>query len=173
MSATDPSRGPGVPRRFAVARSWMRDLLFELAREPAGIAGFLMLSLFVAGAAFETRLITHPETNARWRDITYWDSQPINAPPAWVNTFSRQKSAVSLLLSPSKSTQETSGSARLLTYVFTYRYDYDIPPEDMVIRFQAGGSVPFAVTLTRPDTQEITLDQEQLSAGSGMILRVS
>jgi len=173
MSGTHADQELAVPQRVAVARSWMRDLLSELARQPAGIAGLLMLASFLSAAAFETRLITLPETNARWHDITYWDSQPANAPPVWVNAFSRRKSAISLLLSPSKSTQETSGSVRLLTYFFTYRYDYNMPPQDLVIRFQGMGNLPFALTLSRPDGQGITLDQEQVSAGNGTILCVS
>lgn len=155
------------------ARPWMRDLFASLGREPAGIAGFLMLVLFLAGAVFEGHLITFPQTDSRWHDITYWDEQPANAPPAWTNAFARQKSAVSLLLSPSQSRQETSDSARLVTCVFTYNYGFDLPPRDLVVRFAGSGDIPVALTLTRPDGQEITLDQEQVSAGSGTDIRIS
>ena len=162
-----------LPNARTAARPWLRDLLGELARQPAGVAGFLMLALFLAGAVFEKRLITFGETDSRWHDITYWDEQPADAAPFWTNAFASQKSAVSLLLSPSSSAHESSGGARLLTHVFTFPYRYDLPPRDLVVRFRGAGDLPVAVTMTRPDGQEITLDQEQVSAGSGSDVRVS
>ncbi|MGA2763836.1 MAG: ABC transporter permease [Spirochaetia bacterium] len=163
-SSTRPSSSP---------RPWLRDLVAELGREPAGIAGIIMLALFLAGAVFEKRLIVFPQTNSRWHDITYWDEQPANAPPVWTNVFARQKSAVSLVLTPIKTSEETSDSARLETRIFSYSYDYDLPPRDLVIHFHAAGDIPVAITLTRPDGQEITLDQEQVAAGTGTDVRIS
>jgi len=155
------------------ARPWLRDLFSELGREPAGVAGFFMLALFLAGAVFEKRLVTFPETSSRWHDITYWDEQPASAPPVWTNAFAARKSAVSLVLGPSLSSRETSDAARLVTTVFTYPYPYDLPPRDLVVHFRGTGEIPVAITLTRPDGAEITLDQEQVSAGSGMDVRIS
>jgi len=149
------------------------EIARTVLREPAGIAGFLLLALFLAGAIFERRLISFPQTDSRWHDITYWDTEPANAPPAWTNAFARQKSPVSIVLRPTRSTEETSGETRLSTIVFTYQYDYDLPPRDLVARFRGVGDIPAALTLTRPDGQEITLDQEQIAAGSGTDVRIS
>lgn len=151
----------------------LQDLTRELGREPAGIIGLLMLLLFLAGAVFEKRLITFRQTGERWHDITYWDEQPASAPPAWTNAISSTKSAVSLLLAPSQTTQETSDSARLVKTVFTYSYRYDLPPRDLVVHFRGEGDIPVAVTMTRPDGREITLDQEQITAGEGTDVRIS
>ena len=168
---------PEVPRPStrpsSSPRPWLRDLVAELGREPAGIAGIIMLALFLAGAVFEKRLIVFPQTNSRWHDITYWDEQPANAPPVWTNAFARQKSAVSLVLTPTKTSEETSDSARLQTRIFSYPYGYDLPPRDLVVHFHAAGGIPVAITLTRPDGQEITLDQEQVAAGTGTDVRIS
>jgi peptide/nickel transport system permease protein len=162
-----------VPRGPRSMRPWLRDFLAELAREPAGIAGFLMLAMFLAGAVFQKQLISFPHAGSRWHDITYWDEQPANAPPVWTNALARRTSAVSLVLSPAKSTEEASEGARLVTHVFTYQYSYDLPPRDLVVRFHGAGDIPVAITLTRPDGQEITLDQEQVSAGSAADVRIS
>ncbi len=173
MSSPELPRPARAAQTARPPRPWLRDLFAELGREPAGVAGFLMLAMFLAGAAFEKRLITFPETSSRWHDITYWDEQPANAAPVWTNAFARQKSAVSLLLSPSQSREETSDGARLETYVFAYPCGYDLPPRDLVVRFAGAGDIPIAVTLARPDGQEITLDQEQVSAGSATNVRIS
>jgi peptide/nickel transport system permease protein len=171
MSAAESAR-EGRRKRPA-SRPWLRDILAELGREPAGIAGLLLLAAFVAGALFEKQLISFPQTDSRWHDITYWDAQPANAPPIWTNAFAREKSPVSLVLLPTKSTVETSDTARLSTTVFTYQYNSDLPPRDLVVRFRGTGEIPVAVTLTRPDGQEITLDQEQVAAGGGTDVRIS
>jgi len=132
-----------------------------------------MLLLFLAGAALEKRLITYPLTDSRWHDITYWDELPANAPPAWTNALARQKSAVSLLSAPTRRTEETSGSARLVTDVFSYEYRYDLPPRDLLIHFRAAGDMPVALTLTRPDGEEITLSREQVAGAEGTDVRIS
>ena len=140
---------------------------------PAGVIGAVMLLLFLAGAAFERRLISFPLTDSRWHDITYWDELPASAPPVWTNAFSRLKSAVTLVTAPTQRTVETSDGARLVKSVFTYRYGYDLPPRDLVVHFSAVGDLPVAVTLTRPGGEEVTLDQEQVSAGGGTAVRIS
>ncbi|HTP58731.1 MAG TPA: hypothetical protein VMM82_07410, partial [Spirochaetia bacterium] len=149
----------------AGARPWLR--------EPAGILGVFLLTLFLAAALFEKKLVSFPQVDSRWHDITYWDAEPANAPPAWTNAFARQKSPVSVVLRPTKTTEETSGGARLSTSVFTYQDTSDLPPRDLVARFRGAGDIPVALTLTRPDGQEITLDQEQVAAGSGTDVRIS
>jgi peptide/nickel transport system permease protein len=177
MSGSEIPRGPegrgSAERGSSRARPWLRDTLGELGREPAGIVGLLMLALFLGGAIFERRLVTFPQTSSRWHDITYWDELPAGAPPVWTNALSLRKSAVSIVLAPSHKSLETSDGARLVKTDFTYSCAYDLPPRDLIVHFRARGDIPVAVTLTRPDGQEVTLDQEQVPAGDGTDVRIS
>jgi peptide/nickel transport system permease protein len=151
-----------------------RDFWREYRKEASGVVGMVLFLLFVAAVALEPRLITFPETNRRWHDITYWDDNPTSAPPEWTNVFARQKSAVSAVLDrPATTVEKSEGGVRLVRNSFAYDYQYDVPPLDLIVHFTATGDMPLAITLTRPDGEEITLYQDQISVGEGIDQRIS
>jgi peptide/nickel transport system permease protein len=150
------------------------DFWHEYSKEGAGVVGMILFLLFIGAVVFEPRLMTFPDTNSSWHDITYWDDNPISAPPVWTNYFSREKSAVSVVLkSPAVTVEESDNGVRLVRNTFTYDYVYDLPPRDLIIHFNATGDMPLAVTLTRPDGEEITLYQDQISVGEAVDQRIS
>jgi peptide/nickel transport system permease protein len=159
----------GENLRFAFHDFWK-----EYRKEGAGVVGLVLFLLFIGAVVFEPQLLTFPDTNSTWHDITYWDDNPVSAPPEWTNFFTAQKSAVSVVLkSPATTVEESDGGVRLVRNAFTYDYVYDLPPRDLIVHFTATGDMPLAVTLMRPDGEEVTLYQDQISAGEGVDQRIS
>jgi peptide/nickel transport system permease protein len=146
----------------------------EYRKEASGVVGLVLLLAFVAAVAFEPRLITFAGTNAKWHDITYWDDNPASAPPEWTNLFAKEKSAVTVVLDrPVTEVEESEGGVRLVRNSFAYQYTWDLPPLDLILHFTATGDMPLAVTLTRPDGEEITLYQDQISVSEEVDQRIS
>jgi peptide/nickel transport system permease protein len=159
----------GESLRYASIDFWR-----EYRKEASGVVGLVLFFLFIAAVVFEPRLISFPDTNTRWHDITYWDDNPTSAPPEWTNLFARQKSAVNIVLDkPATTIEESEGGVRLVRNSFTYDYGYDLPPLDLIAHFSATGDMPVALTLTRPDGEEITLYQDQISVGEKIDERIS
>jgi peptide/nickel transport system permease protein len=159
----------GEKFRYAFGDFWK-----EFRKEASGVVGLVLLLLFLAAVVFEPRLMSFAGTNSKWHDITYWDDNPTSAPPEWTNAFARQKSAVSLVLDkPATTVEESDNGVRLVRNAFTYDYTYDLPPLDLIVHFTASGDLPVAVTFTRPDGEELTLYQDQISVGQAIDQRVS
>lgn len=129
----------------------------EFRRYKYGLVGIAFFVLFIAVVIFEPFLIGFPEANNRWRDITYWEDNPVTAKPAWVNLFTSKDATPSASISKhTESVQEDSG-LKFYDYEFTYHYDYDIAPNDVLFRAKTLGDVSIIMSVVRPDNQEISL----------------
>lgn len=154
-------------------RHWARDFWSEYRRDRAGLAGLVLLALFIVAVAFEPLLTPFPDGSRRWHDITYWADNPQSAPPAWTNWFRARKSAVQQDLRQYDTETEDSDGVKLVRRTFTYEYLVDQPPLDVIARFTATGEVPAALTVTRPDGKELELYRELIQAGDRTPERIS
>lgn len=129
----------------------------EFRRYKYGMVGIAFLLIFIAMVVFEPFIIAFPEANRRWRDITYWEDNPVNAHPAWVNFFtSKDLTPTTSIHKHTEQVQEDSG-LKFYDYEFTYDYAYDIAPNDILFRAKAKGDVSILMSVVRPDNQEISL----------------
>ena len=154
-------------------RHWFKDFWAEYRKNRSGMVGLALLLLFVAAIAFEPLLIPYSETNSRWRDITYWDDNPENAPPAWTNWFSARKAATQLFIRDGERTVEETEGARIVKTTFAYDFSFDLPPIDVIGRLTASGTVPLIFSVRRPDGTEIELYKDLLTAGDKENVRIS
>jgi peptide/nickel transport system permease protein len=122
--------------------------------------------------AFEPYIVPFPEAGSRWRDISYWEDNPKNAPPAWINTFSAKKSAVTQVLDEPTLSEGRVGGTTVLEASFPYDYSADLPPSDLIFRAWAKGNVTLTLVLERPDNTNITLCRKSINAGPGKDIRI-
>ncbi|HTX73305.1 MAG TPA: ABC transporter permease, partial [Rectinemataceae bacterium] len=61
----------------------------------------------------------------------------------------------------------------LKTFTFNYKYRYDFPPRDMVIRLSGIGQVPVSITVERPDGLSAEIFRDQLQLAEGDVQRIS
>ena len=151
----------------------LRGFWREYRRQASGVVGLVLFLAFAAAVAFEPRLITFADTNARWHDITYWGDNPQSAAPAWTNWFRAKKSAVQQVLRDFETAAEESDGVRLVHRSFAYEYRYDQPPLDVIARFTATGDIPATLSVRRPDGVELELFAGQFTAGDRESVRIS
>jgi peptide/nickel transport system permease protein len=73
-------------------KAGVRDFWNEFQRVKFGLFGLILLFIFFLAILINPYIVPFPEASSRWRDITYWEDNPVSAPPVWVSTlFQRRK----------------------------------------------------------------------------------
>lgn len=145
----------------------------EFKRFRFGLFGLGCFMVFVVLFILEPLIIPFPEANTRWRDISYWEDNPVNAQPAWVNLFtSKDITPQETLKRPKTKTQDESG-VKFIDAEFTYDFKYDIPPVDLSFHAMAEGDTTFVMSVVRPDGQEVQLFEANTSSSALRDYRVA
>ena len=154
----------------------MRELWKEFSKIRTGMVGLGILIAFIVLAVIGPAIVAFPSATDHWRDIGFWQDNPQAAPPVWVNALpwtGRRGVVSSLLDHPRYSEEKEDSGARVRKYIFPYTYGSDLPPRDLVVRFQGQGQVPVDISLHRPDGLDAPLYREQLDIAEGILQRVS
>ncbi|WP_461866384.1 ABC transporter permease [Thermococcus sp.] len=112
---------------------------------------FVIFSLIVPIIVPESELST-------WDDLTHWHYNPKFAPPEWYNYLTLHDRAVPKVLTPETRVLRYSG-VTIYNNTYVYEYNYDVPPQDVVILFGSNLSDNYVVDifLHRPDGHTIRL----------------
>jgi len=167
-TSTGTNNGKRVKGQFSALWS-------EFKRFKYGMVGLALLIIFILIAIFEPLIVPFKETGTRWRDITYWQDNPVNAAPAWTNWFTATDKTPQETLKPTNIVEQAEPSADM---VFVdadvyYDYTYDDPPTDMAFRATVQGDTSFIVSLVRPDGIEVPLFDTHTSSSEPKDFRVS
>ena len=128
----------------------LRDFWREYRRIKSGMAGLILLLMFIFFTFLGPMFTAFPEAGPRWRDTTYWMDNPRAAAPSWVTLFSSQKLCKHIVL-------EEYHVENGMT-VFKYAYPYDEPPSDIILYIEGVGNCN--LTMERPDGVVIPLMDE-------------
>ncbi len=146
----------------------------EFSKVKSGLVGLGILLAFALLGIFGDFLIPFPGASRHWRDINYWQDNPQAAPPAWTNAFAAKKGVPSSTLSSFKAENEVQDNGvAIKTFTFDYRFDYDRPPRDLIIRLPGSGQVPLDISIQRPDGLTAVIYHEQLELAEGSDNRIS
>ena len=154
-------------------REDVREFWQEFRQVHSGIVSLLLLGGFLMLILFEPWLIPFPEAGSRWRDISYWEDNPRNAPPLWINWFSSLKYASGSELRERERSEKQAGKMTILRAEFLYQYDADVPPRDMLFHCRANGSPVLILSVERPDGEKIRLFKKSISRAEGQEIRIS
>jgi peptide/nickel transport system permease protein len=154
-------------------RTSLSEFWKEFRRVKSGLVGLGIFLVFLLLVILEPFMLAFPETNSRWRDISYWDDNPQSAYPVWVNYFSSKKYAKSSVLKDPEISEEIFGSNRMETFTFEYDYQYDIPPVDLIFKIKGIGTAMLDLTFIRPDGETIYLTSTNISLVEGGVNRIS
>jgi peptide/nickel transport system permease protein len=150
------------------------DFWEEFSKLKSALAGLALLAGFAFLGIAGPSIVPFPGAKDHWRDIEYWQDSPQAAPPAWTNWLSREKGAVSTTLSrPVAAEGRASGGGPTKSLAFEYRYGYDRPPRDLVLRYRGSGRVALAIRLERPDALAADLYDAQVQLSPGRFERLS
>src|SRR5512136_244528 len=111
--------------RWGDLRADFLDFWREFRQVKSGIMSVLALGVFLAIVLFEPLILAFPQTNRRWRDITYWENNPRSTPPVWLNWFTPHKRAQSETLRTPIVTEKQAGKMNVVRNEFTYAYNAD------------------------------------------------
>lgn len=150
-----------------------REFWKEFSKVKFGMVGLGFFGFFLFLFIFEPFIVPFPQAGSEWRDITYWEDNPQSAPPVWVNYFSAKKSALSTQLINPAVDEKKAGAIRIVEETFTYNYNWDIPPSDMIIHFAGSGNPMIDLSLERPDGQKVSLFKKTAMVNPKSGLRIS
>ncbi len=159
--------------KFNDLRETLRDFWGEFRKVRYGMVGLVMFFLFLLVAIFEPVLIPFPETGRRWRDITYWEDNPKNAAPVWINWFTRKDYTPQAVLNKPELNERKATNTQVVEAVFTYDYKYDLPPIDLLLQATGKGLLNLAVYLERPDGLNIELAKKSIRLSGEAPVRLS
>lgn len=145
----------------------------EFKRYKYGMVGLALLLVFILISIFEPLFIPFKETSSRWRDITYWQDNPVNAAPAWTNWFTANDKTPQETLKLVNIVEQEESGLLFVDGEIPYNYKYDDPPTDIAFRAMVQGDTSFIVSLLRPDGIEVPLFDAHTASGTPKDFRVS
>ena len=139
----------------------------------SGIAGLILLLVFIVIIILEPFIIPFSQTNSNWRDIRYWEDNARSAPPVWIDIFKSQKHARSKKITQFNETEDKKVNMRIKKVIFTYDYSKDIPPLDIIFHCRYNGSPVVILHIQRPDNKRLELLRKSLKNGNNTAARIS
>lgn len=152
--------------RWVDFKQSLSEFWSDFKRQKSGLLGIGLLILFIF-TAVAAPVLTSPDIPDKWQE--FWLDNPKNVPPVWVNAFSGEKKAAHLIIEGGalqKLITETDSGYRIEV---TYNNEYDVPPQDIVIKDLVGnadgGKPSITVMVERPDGREVTLIENYKFSG--------
>ena len=129
----------------------------EFKKDKTGMIGLSILIISILISLFEPLILTYKEAPKRWRDINYWQDNPVSAPPIWLNFFQKEKASITANIEAISF--ETNYIDNQLNYkiLFEYDYNFDKPPVDLIFHLNIKGNTGLIWKVIRPDKESIIL----------------
>lgn len=156
--------------RWEDTKQSIKNFLFEFRHQKIGIFGVIVLTILIITAIFAPMIATK-ETERSWRNLAYWNENPSNAPPVWVNYFTSKDMSPHVIMDDYEEIEtDLGGGIKKDRIVFTYDYKYDIPPTDLTIKgefiyYNSSKPPTINMSMLRPDGKEIKLYSESAKTG--------
>ena len=133
------------------------DFFNEFKKDKTGMIGLSILIIAILMSLFEPLILTYKEAPKRWRDINYWQDNPVSAPPVWLNFFQKEKASITSHIDAISF--ETNYIDGRLNYkiLFEYDYNFDKSPVDLIFHLNIRGNTGLTWNIIRPDGESIIL----------------
>ena len=135
----------------------IKDFFNEFKKDKTGMIGLSILIIAILISLLEPLILTYKEAPKRWRDINYWQDNPVSAPPVWLNFFQKEKASITSHIE--EISFETNYIDGRLNYkiLFEYDYNYDKSPVDLIFHLNIKGNTGIVWKVVRPDGESIIL----------------
>lgn len=152
----------------------------EITRYPSAVAGVIIIIGLVILSIYTLVTIPYSEAVRLWRGgEEVWYTTPKNAPPAWINLFTKEDLPPTIIMNSQdgpaeKITRVTSAGFKEVTISFPFDYPYDDFPQEISVFFtsQYRQKQPFvSLYWVTPDDREFRL--AEFSVNSSQSYRVS
>jgi len=159
---------------MVILKLWspLKNVLKEIWSMATGKTALILLSILVI-VSIAAALTMPPGFLESWQSATYWEDNPVIAPPEWAKYFGEKiaPSMVDVRTKPDIMPQwDPSSGTLVLTYRFEYMLSDPVLPQDyyfVVSDVKAYGGITPVVTISveRPDGISIVLWNKQVSMG--------
>ncbi len=133
-------------------------ILKELLKSPAGLAGTIILILFLSISLYVVATFPLDYGTKYWSNPKYWEDYPKLVPPVWLNYFLPYKLPQHYVTDLTKPTEEIGNVKK---YIFIYNFDFDKFPTGIILKYMNltfYGDIPvISLKVKRPDGREVTL----------------
>ncbi len=138
-------------------QNFIIDFFNEFKRDKTGMIGLSILIIAILISLFEPLILTYKEAPKRWRDINYWQDNPVSAPPVWINFFQKEKASITSHIDAISF--ETNYIDGRLNYkiLFEYDYNFDKSPVDLIFHLNIIGNIGIVWKVVRPDNENVIL----------------
>ena len=138
-------------------QNFIIDFFNEFKRDKTGMIGLSILIIAILISLFEPLILTYKEAPKRWRDINYWQDNPVSAPPVWINFFQKEKASITSHIDAISF--ETNYIDGRLNYkiLFEYDYNFDKSPVDLIFHLNIIGNTGIVWKVVRPDNENVIL----------------
>ena len=138
-------------------QNFIIDFFNEFKRDKTGMIGLSILIIAILISLFVPLILTYKEAPKPWRDINYWQDNPVSAPPVWVNFFQKEKASITSHIDAISF--ETNYIDGRLNYkiLFEYDYNFDKSPVDLIFHLNIRGNTGLIWKVARPDNESIIL----------------
>ena len=138
-------------------QNFIIDFFNEFKRDKTGMIGLSILIIAILISLFEPLILTYKEAPKRWRDINYWQDNPVSAPPVWINFFQKEKASITSHIDAISF--ETNYIDGRLNYkiLFEYDYNFDKSPVDLIFHLNIRGNTGIVWKVVRPDNENVIL----------------
>lgn len=151
----------------------LKEFWGEFKQIKSGLVGIALLLILIFLLLFEPLIISFPDSDTRWRDITYWEDNPQSAPPVWTNFFSKEKGAINKILEIESNNKSEAPNINIYNISFEYDYEYDIPPKDIIFKNLAKGNFVYIIEMIRPDGEKVALSKTNITNNDEKMVRIS
>ena len=138
-------------------------------RSRSGLAGFVLLAIFLLLALFGPLVVPFPGAERHWHDLSWWQDSPAAVPPSWMNgPWNGYSLPGTELLRSGPPRELTNGDGgRLLSWSFPLAIGRPGPPRDLVLRFAGNGKVFLLASLVHADgsTEEVLRQVQEVAKG--------
>lgn len=143
----------------------------ELKQYPSAFVGALMILGLIGIAIYTVFAIPYSEAIRLWRggqDV--WYQNPVNAQPAWINLFRREKLPESFALPSDESNKTVTQNAEgfdIIEIAYPFEYNFDSFPQELTLFLKAkyNEKQPHAsITLLTPDERELRIADFSIAA---------
>jgi len=145
--------------------------LREFRQYPSAIVGLVIISALIGIAIYTLIAIPYDDAISMWRGgQEVWYRNPVNAQPAWMNLFRREKLPASFAIPSNelnKTVTQNEDGFNVIEISYPFEYRFDSFPQELTLFFKADYETkqPYvSATLTTPDGREIRIADFAVSA---------
>ena len=119
----------------------IQKTLQDIARYPSAVVGGVVILVLIGVAIYTMIAIPYQKAISLWRggeDV--WFQNPKTVPPEWLNFFTKKKEPISFVINAqngqlTRAVKVHSDGSSTITLTYTFDYQYDDFPQDLVAVF--------------------------------------